>query len=436
FFPLVLKKFTFSTLIRSDDAPIDVTVSHNVISTVLPRQFTKKHLFRVDRLVKPKNQALDFDKNSSILRQGVEQEHSEQRTTMALTDSFPSSEQFALRWNNFSNNLSSGFLTHLNNQDLVDVTIAVEGQLLQAHKLVLSVCSSYFQDIFKANPCQHPVVILKDMGYTEVDALLKFMYQGEVNVKQEELASFLRVAETLQVKGLTLDKQNLKHVPKDNGSVSNGVPKFESDSDNSGISGDHAKSSKQDRVTKKRLQTSSAMNPSKRTRSSGLNVQNSGDQASVRSLSPKNDGPGDDDTNETDPAHEISMNSSENDLQKNVDDSIDLTKEDDFGDQDELIHTNASGKDAEEGNVEPVTYRLSARGRPQLVHEGYVYNLTSRSEVLNRSHYRCAEQHRGCRGKCAVIAERFMPTGVHEHNHAPGYQSEQDYRKKKASETD
>lgn len=67
---------------------------------------------------------------------------------MALTEAF-APEQFALRWNNFSNNLSSGFLSHLNNKDLVDVTIAVDGQLLQAHKLVLSVCSTYFQDIFK-----------------------------------------------------------------------------------------------------------------------------------------------------------------------------------------------------------------------------------------------------------------------------------------------
>lgn len=86
--------------------------------------------------------------------------------------------------------------------------------------------------------------------------------------------------------------------------------------------------------------------------------------------------------------------------------------------------------------MEPVIYRLSARGRPQLVHEGYVYNLTSRSETLNRSHYRCAEQHRGCKGKCAVLAERFMPTGVHDHNHPPGYQSEHDYKKKKGLDTD
>lgn len=59
------------------------------------------------------------------------------------------SEQFSLKWNNFSNNLTSGFLSHLTENDLVDVTLAVEGQLLQAHKLVLSICSPYFKNIFK-----------------------------------------------------------------------------------------------------------------------------------------------------------------------------------------------------------------------------------------------------------------------------------------------
>lgn len=81
--------------------------------------------------------------------------------------------------------------------------------------------------------------------------------------------------------------------------------------------------------------------------------------------------------------------------------------------------------------MEPVTYKLSARGRPQLVHKGYVYNLTSRSDILNRSHYRCAEQHRGCRGKCSVIAESFMPTGVNDHNHLPGYRSEHEQKEKR-----
>lgn len=55
------------------------------------------------------------------------------------------------------------------------------------------------------NPCKHPIVILKDVCHKELVAILQFMYQGEVNVRQEELATFLKTAEMLQIKGLTGD---------------------------------------------------------------------------------------------------------------------------------------------------------------------------------------------------------------------------------------
>jgi hypothetical protein len=53
------------------------------------------------------------------------------------------------------------------------------------------------------NPCQHPIVILKDVSYDDVSALLSFMYQGEVYITQDRLSSFLRTAEFLHVRGLT-----------------------------------------------------------------------------------------------------------------------------------------------------------------------------------------------------------------------------------------
>lgn len=36
----------------------------------------------------------------------------------------------------------------------------------------------------------------------EIEALLKFMYQGEVNVKREDLPTFLKMAQIFQIKGL------------------------------------------------------------------------------------------------------------------------------------------------------------------------------------------------------------------------------------------
>ncbi|RZF40810.1 hypothetical protein LSTR_LSTR003320 [Laodelphax striatellus] len=112
-------------------------------------------------------------------------------------------EQFSLRWNNFHSNLSTEFHTLLQEEDLVDVTIAADGKFVQAHKVVLSVCSPYFKKLFKQNPCKHPIVILQDVPYTALGGLLQFMYCGEVSVCQEELPEFLKTAEMLQVKGLT-----------------------------------------------------------------------------------------------------------------------------------------------------------------------------------------------------------------------------------------
>lgn len=58
-----------------------------------------------------------------------------------------SSQRFCLRWNNHQSNLLSVFDQLLHDESFVDVTLAVEGQLLKAHKMVLSACSPYFQVI-------------------------------------------------------------------------------------------------------------------------------------------------------------------------------------------------------------------------------------------------------------------------------------------------
>ncbi|XP_060525320.1 protein tramtrack, beta isoform-like isoform X5 [Cylas formicarius] len=115
------------------------------------------------------------------------------------------SEQFSLCWDNFHKNMSSGMNSLLENEDLVDVTLAVEGKCLKAHKMVLSVCSPYFKELFKSNPCQHPIVFMKDVSYVAISDLLQFMYQGEVQVSQENLTTFIKTAEALQIKGLTGD---------------------------------------------------------------------------------------------------------------------------------------------------------------------------------------------------------------------------------------
>jgi len=87
-------------------------------------------------------------------------------------------------------------------EHLVDVTIGCDRNFLKAHKLVLAACSPYFQQLFMANPCKHPIVILKDVRFQDLKSLVEFMYRGEVTVNHDQLPSLLKTAETLQIKQL------------------------------------------------------------------------------------------------------------------------------------------------------------------------------------------------------------------------------------------
>lgn len=69
--------------------------------------------------------------------------------------------------------------------------------------LTLFLCCS-----LQENPSKHPIIILKDVPYSHLQAILEYMYAGEVNVAQADLPNFLKTAERLKVKGLAEVNQN------------------------------------------------------------------------------------------------------------------------------------------------------------------------------------------------------------------------------------
>ena len=125
------------------------------------------------------------------------------------------SEKFCLRWNDFESNISTAFRELRDDKDFFDVTLACNGEQIQAHKVILSACSPFFRNILRRNPHQHPLLYLKGVKYTDLQSVLNFMYHGEVNVAQEELNSFLAVAEELSVKGLTQNQSSTQNAKKD-----------------------------------------------------------------------------------------------------------------------------------------------------------------------------------------------------------------------------
>lgn len=113
--------------------------------------------------------------------------------------------QYCLKWNNYSASVTSTFRSILAGEDFVDVTlVSSAGDSLKAHRVVLAACSVYFRDILKGlNLWQHPVIVLKDVPFTDLQGIVEFIYHGEVSVDQEALPSLLKSAQILKVRGLT-----------------------------------------------------------------------------------------------------------------------------------------------------------------------------------------------------------------------------------------
>lgn len=107
---------------------------------------------------------------------------------------------------NHSKCMLAAFQNFRQEETMLDVTLACNGMTLKAHKLVLSSCSPFFKELFAENPCTHPIIILKNFEFSDLKAIIDFIYKGELSVSRERLSSALQVAEELQIRGL---KRNL-----------------------------------------------------------------------------------------------------------------------------------------------------------------------------------------------------------------------------------
>lgn len=103
----------------------------------------------------------------------------------------------------FQTSLLSTLPLLLDQSHLTDVTLSAEGRTVRAHRVVLSACSTFFLDLFQTvEPPSHPIIVLPGASFGTMVALLTFMYSGEVNVYEEQIAGLLALAETLGIKGL------------------------------------------------------------------------------------------------------------------------------------------------------------------------------------------------------------------------------------------
>ena len=113
------------------------------------------------------------------------------------------SERFNLKWNDFQSNVSSSFSQLRSEEEFFDVSLVSDDQkMMSAHKLVLSASSPYFKNILTTNKHSHPLLCLDGVSSAELQCVLDYIYQGEVQIYQEHLNSFLELAQRLKIEGL------------------------------------------------------------------------------------------------------------------------------------------------------------------------------------------------------------------------------------------
>ena len=118
------------------------------------------------------------------------------------------SEMFCLKWNDFHTNVSNSFGVLRNEDYLQDVTIVTDDhEQVAAHKLVLSACSEYFKNIFKRNKSPNLLLCIEGVNSADLGSVLDYIYNGEVQILQENLDRFLEVAQRFKLDGLQLKKE-------------------------------------------------------------------------------------------------------------------------------------------------------------------------------------------------------------------------------------
>ena len=146
------------------------------------------------------------------------------------------SEKLCLQWNDFKDNVSSSFGGLREDKDLTDVTLACEdGQQVEAHKVILAASSPFFKEILKRNKHPHPLIYMRGLKSEDLLAIIDFLYLGEASVFQENLDSFLALAEELRLKGLTGSGNS--------GEVKEPTKDFKENFENAPMKGENAKES-------------------------------------------------------------------------------------------------------------------------------------------------------------------------------------------------
>ena len=111
-------------------------------------------------------------------------------------------DRFTLQWADYQKSVATTFVNAKISQDFTDVTLVGKDFELNAHRLVLSSGSDFFQRVFNRTKHHHPFVYIHGIQKVNLESVLSFLYNGEAIVAQDDLEQFILTSKELGVRGV------------------------------------------------------------------------------------------------------------------------------------------------------------------------------------------------------------------------------------------
>jgi len=109
-----------------------------------------------------------------------------------------------LSWTNYEETVTNAFKRYLSSKWFCNVLLSAEGRTIPCHQELLSASSEWFEQVLsQLDHNLHPIILLKDVKYNDLQHVVNFIYNGQAIVPNDQVQGILRTANILQIKGLT-----------------------------------------------------------------------------------------------------------------------------------------------------------------------------------------------------------------------------------------
>ena len=91
----------------------------------------------------------------------------------------------------------------MRNNEFIDVTlVSGDNQKLMAHKVVLAVSSTFFENVLSNEKHPYPMILMRGVQHKILEALLDFIYSGKTRLDKNHIDLFMKFITEIGLYGL------------------------------------------------------------------------------------------------------------------------------------------------------------------------------------------------------------------------------------------